>query len=46
MKVLARTDKGKLREQNEDYYCISDDSNEVGIYMLADRYGTDMKAEK
>lgn len=46
MKVLAKTDTGKVREQNEDYYCISDDRKEVGIFMLADRNGTDMKAEK
>ena len=46
MKVLAKTDKGKLREQNEDYYYVSDGNEELGIYMLADRNGADMKAEK
>ena len=46
MKVLANTDTGKIREQNEDYYYVSDENEELGIYMLADRNGTDMKVEK
>lgn len=46
MKVLAGSDKGKVRDQNEDYFYISDANKELGIFMLADRNGTDMKAEK
>ncbi len=39
MKVLARTDKGIVREQNEDYYYVSDENEELGIFMLADGMG-------
>lgn len=39
MEVLARSDKGKVREQNEDYYYVSDGNKELGIYMLADGMG-------
>ena len=39
MKVLAKSDKGKIREQNEDYYYISDEGTSPGIYMLADGMG-------
>lgn len=46
MKVIASTDKGRVREQNEDYYYVSDGFNNYDIYMLADRNGTDIKAEK
>ncbi len=46
MKVIASTDKGQIREQNEDYYYVSDGFNNYEIYMLADRNGTDIKVEK
>lgn len=39
MKVLANTNKGKRREQNEDYYYISDGFASYEIYMLADGMG-------
>lgn len=46
MKVIANTDKGQRREQNEDYYYVSEGFNNYDIYMLADRNGTDTKVEK
>jgi len=46
MKVLANSDKGRVREQNEDYYYISDENEILKLYMLADRYGTATKEEK
>ncbi len=39
MKVLAKSDRGKLREQNEDYYYVSDEDKVPGLYMLADGMG-------
>lgn len=39
MEVLAKSDKGRVREQNEDYYFISEVNEELGIYMLADGMG-------
>ena len=39
MKVLAKSDKGKLREQNEDYYYVSDEDKIPALYMLADGMG-------
>ena len=39
MKVLAKSDKGRVREQNEDYYYVSDKNKDIGIYMLADGMG-------
>ena len=39
MEVLARTDKGRIREQNEDYYYVSDVSQNPAIFMLADGMG-------
>lgn len=39
MKVLAKSDKGRVREQNEDYYYISDENQNLKIYMLADGMG-------
>ena len=39
MRVLARTDKGRIREQNEDYYYISDANQNPAIFMLADGMG-------
>ncbi len=41
MIVLANSDKGNVREQNEDYYYISegDNNDEFQLYMLADGMG-------
>ena len=39
MEVLASSDKGRVREQNEDYYYVSDKNKDLGIYMLADGMG-------
>lgn len=39
MKVLARTDKGRIREQNEDYYYVSDVNRNPAVFMLADGMG-------
>ncbi len=39
MKVLAKSDKGRVREQNEDYYYISEENQNLKIYMLADGMG-------
>ena len=39
MKVLANTNQGRRREQNEDYYYISDGFSTYDIYMLADGMG-------
>ncbi|MCI9365988.1 MAG: hypothetical protein HFJ54_05455 [Clostridia bacterium] len=46
MKAIAKSDKGRVRNQNEDYYYISENNDKLKLYMLADRYGTDMKVEK
>ena len=37
MKVFAKSDIGKARDQNEDYYYISD--KEIHLYILADGMG-------
>ena len=39
MKVLGKSDRGRIREQNEDYYYISDENKKLQIYMLADGMG-------
>ncbi len=39
MKVLANTDKGRIREQNEDYYYVSEGFSNYDLYMLADGMG-------
>ena len=39
MKVLAKSDRGRIREQNEDYYHISDENDNIALYMLADGMG-------
>lgn len=36
MRSYAKTDIGKLRDINQDSYFVSD---ELGLYILADRYG-------
>lgn len=37
--AYAKTDKGKVREMNQDAYYISDSLSEVQIYILADGMG-------
>ncbi len=39
IKAYARTDIGKLREMNQDYYYISNSLDEVQLYILADGMG-------
>ena len=39
IKAYAKSDKGKVREINQDYYYISDSLDEVQLYMLADGMG-------
>lgn len=39
MKFLAKSDKGRVREQNEDYYYVSEEQEQIKLYMLADRNG-------
>ena len=37
--VFAKTDIGKAREKNQDYYYISEENDEPKIYILADGMG-------
>ena len=37
--VLAKTDIGKAREKNQDYYYVSEDTDVPRIYILADGMG-------
>lgn len=37
--AYARTDKGNVRDTNEDYYYISDSLDDVKLYILADGMG-------
>ena len=39
IKDYARTDKGNVRENNEDYFYISNSLDEVQLYLLADGMG-------
>lgn len=39
MKVFAKTDVGKAREINEDFYYISNNEDELKLYILADGMG-------
>ena len=39
IKAYAKSDIGKVREMNQDYYYISDSLSEVQLYMLADGMG-------
>lgn len=39
IKAYARSDKGKVREMNQDYYYISTSLDEVQLYILADGMG-------
>ena len=37
--IFAKTDIGKVREQNQDYFYISEETEEPKIYILADGMG-------
>ena len=37
--VLAKTDIGKIREINQDYYYISSEEDRIKLYILADGMG-------
>ena len=39
MRGFAKTDVGKAREMNQDYYYIPSSENDLQIYILADRMG-------
>ena len=39
IKAYAKTDKGKVREMNQDYYYISDSLDDVKLFILADGMG-------
>lgn len=39
IKAYAKSDIGKVREVNQDYYYISDSLDEIQLYMLADGMG-------
>lgn len=39
IKAYAKSDIGKVREKNQDFYFISDSLDEVQLYMLADGMG-------
>jgi len=39
MKVFAKSDVGKAREINEDYYFVSEPTDEIKIFILADGMG-------
>ena len=39
IKAYAKSDKGKVRETNEDYFYISNSLDEVQLYILADGMG-------
>ena len=39
IKAYAKSDIGKVREMNQDYFHISDSLDEVQLYMLADGMG-------
>ena len=39
IKAYAKSDVGKVREMNQDYYYISNSLDEVQLYILADAMG-------
>ena len=39
IKAYAKSDVGKVREMNQDYYYISNSLDEVQLYILADGMG-------
>ena len=39
MKVFAKSDVGKAREMNQDYYYISGPEEQIKLFILADGMG-------
>ena len=39
MKSFAKTDVGKAREMNQDYYSIPHTEEDLNLYLLADGMG-------
>lgn len=39
MRIIATSDKGMVREMNQDFYYISKQDEQYGLYMLADGMG-------
>lgn len=39
MKAFAKSDVGKAREFNQDYYCITSPDERIKTYIVADRNG-------
>ena len=39
MKIFAKTDIGRVRDMNQDYYYISNETDEIKIFILADGMG-------
>lgn len=39
MRVFAKSDIGKARDTNEDFYYISNDNEYLKLYILADGMG-------
>lgn len=39
MKVFAKSDIGKARELNEDFFYVSDENDNLKLYILADGMG-------
>lgn len=39
MEAFAKTDIGKARDMNQDYYYISPENSEISVYILADGMG-------
>ena len=39
MKIFAKSDVGKAREMNQDYYYISTPEDEIKLFILADGMG-------
>ena len=39
MQVFAKTDTGQARDINEDFYYISTETDNLKLYILADRNG-------
>lgn len=39
MRVFAKTDLGKARDINQDYYYVSDQNDEIQLFILADGMG-------
>jgi len=39
LKVIALSDVGKVRENNQDYYIVPENGEELKIYFLADGMG-------